>query len=91
MIMQLVYEGHCQHICRVFYFFLHVCGKGMKISVSMSPEIKVICFGIRSLNGMIVEILIEKEFTCRSLNYNCLPCLDTVSAQDSFCSLKKEV
>jgi hypothetical protein len=63
----------------------------MKISVSMSPERKVICIGIRPLTGMIVEILVEKEFTCRSLNYNGFACPDTVSVHDSFCSLKKEV
>jgi hypothetical protein len=32
----------------------------------MSPERRVICIGIRSLTGMIAEILVEKEFTCRS-------------------------
>jgi len=47
----------------------------MKISVSVSPEIKVICVGIRPSTGMTVEILVEKEFTCRSLNYNGFLCI----------------
>ena len=74
-----------------FSIFLHVCGKGMKISVSMSPERKAICTGIRSLTGMIVEILVGKEFTCRSQSYNGLACPDAVSVHDLLCSLKKEV
>jgi len=63
----------------------------MKISVSMSPERKVICIGIRSLTGMSVEILVEKEITSRSQCYNGFACPDTISVHDSFCSLKKEV
>jgi len=39
---------------------------------------------------MIVEILVEKEFTCRSQSYNGFACPDNISVHDSFCSLKKE-
>lgn len=90
MIMLLVYEGHCRHICRVFDFSACLWKRNENFSFDVTRK-KAVCIRIRSLTGMIVEILVEKEFTCRSQSYNGLACPDTVSVHDSFCSLKKEV